>query len=141
VGSHSITASYSGDGNFSGSSGSVTQQVTYSTCVLYDQTKSTKSGAVFPIKLYLCDTSGIDVSSSSIVLHATQVTSVSGFSGPPESPGNANPDSDFRFDITQGPTGGYIFNLSTAGLAPGTYNLHFMATGDPVTHSVNFGVK
>lgn len=113
----------------------------YGVCVLYDQTRSVKSGAVFPIKIELCDVNGTDVSSSAIVVHATQITSLSSFSGTPEDVGNANPDNDFRFDSTLGTTGGYIFNLSTTGLASGTYSLQFTAAGDPVTHSVNFGVK
>jgi len=63
------------------------------------------------------------------------------FSGTPDTPGNANPDNNFRFDATLGPTGAYIFNLSTGGLASGTYSLQFTASSDPVTHSVNFGVN
>jgi galactose oxidase-like protein len=113
----------------------------YDICALYDQTRSVHSGAIFPIKVALCDANGNDLSSSSIVLHATAVTMLSTVVGAPESPGNANPDSDFRFDSTLGTTGGYIFNLSTIGLASGTYSLQFTATGDPVTHSVYFGVK
>jgi Bacterial Ig-like domain (group 3)/Galactose oxidase, central domain len=141
VNSHTISAVYSGDANFNGSSGSLSQGVSNGICVLYDQTRSVKSGATFPIKLQLCDANGSDVSSSAVVLHATQVTSVSGFSGPPTFPGDANPDADFRFDTTLGPTGGYIFNLRTSGLASGTYSLTFTATGDPVVHTVNFGVN
>jgi hypothetical protein len=113
----------------------------YNICALYDQTRSVKIGAVFPIKLQLCNASGIDLSSSAIMVHASSVTTVSGFSGTPEDAGNANPDNDFRFDSTLGPTGGYIFNLSTAGLLSGTYSLQFTVTGDPVTHAVQFGVK
>jgi hypothetical protein len=113
----------------------------YKVCVLYDQTRSVKSGAVFPIKLYLCDSSSNDVSSSGVVLHATQITGVSSYSGPAESVGNANPDNDFRFDSTLGPAGGYIYNLGTSGLASGTYSLHFTATGDSSDHLVLFGVK
>ncbi len=141
VGAHTITGQYNGDSNFLSSSGSLTQTVEYGVCALYDQTRSVKSGAVFPIKIDLCDVNGSDVSSPAIVVHATQITAVSGFSGTPEDVGNANPDNDFRFDSTLGPTGGYIFNLSTSGLASGTYSLQFTATGDPATHSVNFGVK
>jgi len=141
VAAHQITATYTGDGNFVGSTGNLTENVSYSICVLYDQTRSVNSGATFPIKLYLCDSSGNDVSSSSVALHASQVTNVSGLSGPVESPGSANPDNDFRFDSTLGPTGGYIFNLGTAGLATGTYSLQFSAGADPLAHAVNFGVK
>jgi hypothetical protein len=141
-GDEAITSLHcSGSANFSPSTGNLTQQVTYGICVLYDQTKSVKSGAVFPIKVALCDVNGTNLSSSAIVLHATAVTMVSGFTGEPESPGNANPDNDFRFDSTLAATGGYIFNLSTQGLAGGTYRLQFSVTGDPVTHAVSFGVK
>jgi hypothetical protein len=140
VNSHSITAVYSGDGNFNGSSGSLTQNAEYSICVLYDQSRAVHGGATFPIKVALCDVNGVDVSSSVIVLHATAVTVVSGFSGTPGSPGNANPDSDFRFDSTLGATGGYIFNLSTGGLAPGSYSLQFTAGTDAIPHTVMFGV-
>lgn len=141
VGSHSITAQYSGERISGVSSGSLTQNVEYAICPLYDQTKSVHSGAAFPIKLELCDANGNDLSSSAIVVHATSLTAVSGFSQTPDDTGNANPDNDFRFDATLGSTGGYIFNLSTGGLASGTYSLQFTAGSDPVTHSVNFGVK
>lgn len=140
IGSHSLTGQYSGDRISSGSSGSLTQNVEYGICPLYDQTRSARSGATFPIKLRLCDINGNDLSSPAIVVHAVTVTAVSGFSGTPDAPGNANPDNDFRFDATLGPTGGYIFNLSTGGLASGTYSLQFIAGSDPATHSVNFGV-
>lgn len=141
VGTHSLVASYSGDTNFQPSSGTFSQRVAYGVCVLYDQTRSVNSGATFPIKLYLCDAGGKDVSSSGIVVHANGITNVSGSVGPVESPGSANPDNNFRFDSTQGPSGGYIFNLSTTGLATGTYSMQFTAGSDPTSHSVNFGVK
>jgi concanavalin A-like lectin/glucanase superfamily protein/Big-like domain-containing protein/Kelch motif protein len=142
VGVHSIRAAYGGDGSFAGStSPPLTQDVAYGICALYDQTKAVKSGSVFPIKLDLCDVNGTDVSSSGIVVHATGVTAVSGYSGAPETVGNANPDFDFRFDSTLGTTGGYIFNLGTSGLASGTYSLQFRAGADPASHSVTFGVK
>lgn len=110
-------------------------------CVAYDQTRSVHSGAAYPVKIELCDGAGNDLSSPAITVHATQVTSVSGFAGLVDDAGNANPDNDFRFDSGLGPTGGYIFNLKTTGLASGTYSLQFTAGADPVTHSVNFGVK
>jgi hypothetical protein len=67
----------------------------------------------------------------------------SSFTGAPEDAGNANPDSDFRFDSTLGPSGGYIFNLKTTGLIGGTYGFTFTASNDPTTHTVlpGFGVK
>jgi hypothetical protein len=141
IGSHFISGQYNGDRISSTSSGRLTQNVGYRICPLFDQTRSAHSGATFPIKLQLCDADGDDVSSPMIVVHASSLSAVSGFSGTPDAPGNANPDNDFRFDATLGPTGGYIFNLSTGGLASGTYSLQFIAGTDPITHSVNFGVN
>ena len=114
----------------------------FNICVLYDQTKSAKSGSTVPIKLQLCDANGNDLSSAAIVVQGTSLAALS--SEPPgqlEASGNANPDDNFRFDSTLGPTGGYIFNLSTKGLGIGTWGLNFIATGDPTNHQVQFGVK
>ncbi len=141
VKSHSITAAYSGDGNFNGSSGVLTQNVQYGICAQYDQSRSVQSGATFPIKLQLCDAARNNLSSSSIILHATAVVAASGISGPPQDSGNANPDNDFRFSGGSGQNSGYIFNLSTNGLQTGTYALQFMVSGDPIPHSVLFGVQ
>jgi hypothetical protein len=82
-----------------------------------------------------------NVSSAAIVLHTTGLVAVSGLVGAADAEGNANPDNDFRFDSSLGLGGGYIFNLSTKGLNPGTYRLQFTVTGDPIGHSVLFGVK
>jgi streptogramin lyase len=114
----------------------------YNLCMLYDPTKAVKSEATIPIKLELCDASSNDLSSSAITLHAISVTQTSAsISGQVQDSGNANPDSDFRFDATLGMTGGYIFNLKTTGLTTGTYNLNFTATGDSTTYAASFQVK
>jgi hypothetical protein len=114
----------------------------YNVCLLYDWTKAVKSGSTVPIKLQLCDSSGNDLSSPSITLHAVSVTQTStSISGLVQDAGNANPDNDFRFDSTLGSTGGYIFNLKTTGLSTGSYNLNFTVTGDSVVYSTAFQVK
>jgi hypothetical protein len=114
----------------------------YSTCLLYDPTKVVKAGATIPIKLQLCNVSGNDLSSPSITLHAISITQVSNsISGTVEDAGNANPDNDFRFDITLGSTGGYIFNLKTTGLTTGTYSFSFTVTGDSFVYAAPFQVK
>jgi probable HAF family extracellular repeat protein len=120
----------------------LTPAPTYNVCLLYDPTKAVKSGSTIPIKLQLCDGNGNDSSSSSITVHAVSITQVStSISGAVQDSGNANPDNDFRFDSTLGPTGGYIFNLKTNGLTTGTYNLNFTVTGDSFVYSTAFQVK
>ena len=114
----------------------------YSVCLLYDSTKAVHSGATIPIKLQLCDSSGNDLSSSNITVHAISVSQIStSTSGAVEDSGNSNPDDDFRFDSTLGSTGGYIFNLETTGLSTGTYSVNFTVTGDPFVYAAGFEVK
>ncbi len=115
----------------------VTYDVGFNICVLYDPTKAVQSGATIPIKLEICDAAGNDMSSAGITLTAIGVTQLStSISGPVMASGNANPDNNFRF---AGP--GYIYNLSTKGLSTGTYALSFTISGDPTIHTVNFQVK
>ena len=141
VAAHPITATYSGDNGFFGSTGTLTENVSYAFHPLYSPTRAVPSGAAFPIKLYLCDAGGKDVSSAAVALHASGITSASGYSGGAASPSNANPGGNFRFDASLGPAGGYIFNLKTTGLALGTYSLQFTAGSDPIPHAANFAVR
>jgi len=115
----------------------VTYEVGYNICTLYDSTRAVQSGATIPIKLEICDAAGNDLSSAGIMLTAIGVTQLStSISGPVMASGNANPDNNFRF---AGP--GYIYNLSTQGLSTGTYALAFTISGDPTIHTVYFQVK
>jgi hypothetical protein len=120
-------------------SATATYAVTFGTCLLYDRDVAKKSGSTYPIKLQLCDAAGRNVSSPSIVVHATGIAQTSTNAlGPLDDSGNANPDFDFRYDES---LAGYIFNLKTTGLTTGTYNLNFTAGSDPVVHSAPFAVK
>jgi probable HAF family extracellular repeat protein len=132
-----------GNGFFNGVSRAFRlDQPLYNVCLLYDSTKTFKAGSTIPIKLQLCDSNGKDLSSSSLVAHALSITQIStSTSEQVQASGNANPDGDFRFDPTLGPTGGYIFNLSTKGLTTGTYSLNFKAGGDPATYIAPFQLK
>ena len=63
--------------------------------------------------------------------------------GPLDDTGNANPDSDFRYDAA---LQGYVFNLSLKCLAgvcfsTGTYTLHFKAGSGETLYSAGFAVK
>lgn len=121
----------------------VAAPVQYNACLLYDPTRSVNSGATYPLKFYLCDAKRKDISSAAIVVHATSIFTKSGFTGKPVASGRANPNGDFRFDPTLGPSGGYIFNLQTKGLKGGTYGYQFTVTNDPGTYTVlpGFAVK
>jgi hypothetical protein len=101
----------------------------YTVSLLYDPLKAAKSGSTVPIKLQLLS-GRANASSASLVVHAVAVFKMdSTVPGQVESPGNANPDFDFRYDPTLGGTGGYIFNLKTTGLTTGTYHLKFSVNG------------
>ncbi|MEP6961975.1 MAG: PxKF domain-containing protein [Acidobacteriota bacterium] len=115
---------------------------TYSICLLYDSTKVSKAGSTVPIKLQLCNSTGTNLSSSSVIPHAISVSqSSSNTTGVVADSGSANPDNDFRYDPTIGSSGGYIFNLNTKGLAPGTYTLNFRVGSDATTYAAPFQLK
>lgn len=139
---YSIAYIYAGDRNFNPASGAGTLTVNYGIVALYDATRAFKSGSTIPIKLQLTNLTGGDVSSASIVVTAVQLvqTSTNAVSDVQDS-GNSNPDNNFRFDSSLGTAGGYIFNLSTKGLATGSYNLVFTVSGDSASHSVPFQLR
>ena len=121
------------------SSATATYNVGYAVCLQYDATRVKRLGAVVPIKIQLCDNSGVNLSASTIVVTATSLTrAASTVSGVLDDAGNANPDGNFRFDAA---TGTYIYNLSTRGLTAGTWSVNFSVSGDPTSHSVTFQVQ
>jgi hypothetical protein len=132
-----ITGEFSGGSFTSSSSDTANLSVTFNVCLLYDPTKAVKSGAVYPIKIQLCDINGSNVSSSSTVVHAVNIQQISTMAyGEIMTAGNANEDNNFRYD-----NGQYILNLKTTGLSTGVYKLYFTAGDDPSLHSVEFQVK
>lgn len=132
-------------GNYNDISGrTVHDNIHFALCVLYDQSKSHKSGSTVPLKLQLCGANGTNYSSSSIVVHATSLSHVDITPSPlVDDSGAANsPDMNFRYDSTLGGTGGYIFNLSTKGLSNGIWTVAFTVdnVSDP-SYVVTFGIK
>ncbi len=107
---------------------------------LFDQTKAYKGGSTVPIKLQVMNSSNINTSSSALALTARDLRLISGNTlAPLTDSGNANPDYAFRYDTS---LGGYIFNLSTKGLASGQYVLSFYVGGDrSFFYTVKFEVK
>lgn len=134
---YTVAYSYGGDGNFNPAAGAGTLTVSYAFVTLFDQSKAAQSGSTLPIKIQLINSTGSNVSSASIAVTAVQLVQTStNATFDVQDSGNANPDGNFRFDGT-----GYIFNLSTKGLATGTWQLVFTVAGDSVQHSVTFQVR
>jgi hypothetical protein len=142
VGSYAVTPGGLTSANYAITFKSGTLKVGYNVCALFDQSKSAQSGSTLPVKLQLCDASGADRSSASTAVQVTGVVMVT--TQAPQAlndSGSANPDLNFRYDAALGPSGGYIFNLSTKGYPTGTFLLNFSAAGDPTPHAVQFSVR
>lgn len=134
VGSHSIVAAYSGNFFYSGStSTALDQKVAYAFVALYDQTRVINSGANVTIRVQLQDAAGNNVSSASIVL------TVAGLA-PSPAPGTP-PTGTFTFLTLPDSGPGYQLNVKTTRYPAATYTLSFTATGDPVTHTVQFIIR
>src|SRR5262249_2411959 len=72
VGSHPITAAYSGDATYAAStSKGLTQQVAYQVRLLYNPAGSFKSGTTVPVKLQLLNAAGANLSASGIKVTVT----------------------------------------------------------------------
>jgi microsomal dipeptidase-like Zn-dependent dipeptidase len=113
--------------------------VTHAVCLLYDAAKVKKAGSTVPVKVQLCDAVGANLSRPDLVLTALDVRSVSSVTaGVLDDSGSANPDFGFRYDPT---LAGYIYNLSTKSLAPGTWELRFRVAGDPAEHAAPFQLR
>ena len=140
VGNYTISATLSPTGvlgNYNITYNTANFTITYGVCLLFDNSKAVQKNSTIPIKLNLCGGNGVNVSSSAVVLVATNLV-WSGSESAPEvqDSGNANPDDNFRF------TGGsYMFNLSTKNLWSGKWGLEFRANGDPLSHVIIFNVR
>ncbi len=152
VGTYPITCSGGVSGNYAFTYVPGTLTIRFQVCYLYDTTKSFKAGSTVPIKLYLCDYLGNgDFSSPGVVVNALVLFKLDPKAASTlEDSGFANPDSNFRYDATLGPGGGYIYNLSTKypspalgvknALTTGTYVLCFTVDGQ-FGYSVQFDLK
>jgi hypothetical protein len=115
-----------------------TLSITYGVQALIDQSQPHNSGSSIPIKLRLTNAAGGNLSSAATAVSGLSLQTAGGAILPLSSVGNANPGNLFRYDAD---LGGYIFNLDTTGLGPGTYTLWFTVAGDPVRHSVTFVIR
>jgi hypothetical protein len=134
------------------SSKTVTYYIGYNICLLYDPAQPFKlSNSTVPIKLKVCDDSGVNKSSPSVVLKAIDLQKL--ISGQWKTVAKASDNSlgqnsgggyQFRFNTTLASGGGYIYNYGTKTLTTGTYRLRFNATNEAsgtAIHSAQFSVK
>ena len=135
-----VQAAFNGGPTTLSSVGTGTLTVQYGVCLLYDPNRAVKRGGTYPIKIRLCDVSGVNVSSAAVTVTATGVVRESALDTALviASAGEANEDGHFRYDAD---LGGYVLNLSTKGLTPGVYNLSFTAGSDPTSHQAEFRVR
>jgi YVTN family beta-propeller protein len=137
VGNFSFTVTAS-DAAGNTAESTVDYSVSYGICTGYDVLKAHKRGSTIPIKVWLCDAQGNNVSAAQRTMTASGVQLLSSaVVDAVEDAGDANADSNFRYDSTNNH---YIFNLSTANLAVGRWLLSLTVTGDPVVHTVGFTI-
>jgi hypothetical protein len=107
---------------------------------LFDQGKAHRAGSVVPIRFQLLDASGANVSSAERVVTATGLVQQDNTSvlALVEDAGNSSPDSTFRYDEA---LGGYLYNLSTRGMAAGTWALQFSVSGNTHTYAIEFDLR
>jgi len=140
LGPHTVTVTAKDVAGNTASS-TVSYSVFYAIIALYNQNVAVHSGSAIPIKMYLASLNGADLSSASIIVHARGLFHLpSGPSRPVVAAGTANPNNNFRFDSTLGPSGGYIFNLNTSGLGEGNWVIQFTVGSDPTIQTLGFRI-
>jgi PKD repeat protein len=138
AGTHSVPVRVTDSGGLVAATTAVVS-ARYNVCLAYRPDHAVRSGATVPLRVQLCDATGVNLSSPAIVLSARLVVRTSDFiSGVVEDAGHANPDADFRYDAG---LEGYIFNFQTSGLSTGSWSVQFVAGGEAVLYSAPFQVK
>lgn len=141
VGQHVLTARFRPIDTLNYVEATVTKtiEVTYGVCLDYDDDKSKKAGSTIPIRLRACDVAGQNLSSSSLIANVRQLIYVgTETSQTVEEPPPLQPDVNFVYESAQQ---AYRLNLRTKGLSPGSWELRFEFTGDPVRHAAPFSIK
>lgn len=128
------------DGVGNTSAAMTTYQVAFNICSLMQARPEYLAGSTIQIKLELCDADGRNHSAPTTAVTARTIVST-GLSRIAQDAGRANPDNAFRFDPDLAVGGGYVYNLSSAGLPPGTYELSFSAAGDPTVHTLTLVLR
>ena len=114
-------------------------RVTFSLRALYDETSPAKAGRAIPVKVQVTDGSRRNLSSPGMTLRAASLRhATTGATAVPTSAGNANPGGVFRYEAS---LEGYIYNLKTAGLAPGPWVLGVTVNGAQSVHELRVHIR
>jgi len=116
----------------------VTYEVAYGICLNYDPTKTSNPGSSVPIKVFLCDAAGNNLSSNQIVLTAVGIDDGA---AAPNSTGKSNDDPyEFRYSSKDGQ---YIYTFDSTGLTaqPDPHLFKFVIGSSSVVYSVPFRIS
>jgi hypothetical protein len=156
VGSHSVTATYSGDANFLGSIGSLAggQTVTYAPpgteClgspghtilqpINEDGSSVFRQGSTVPAKFRVCDAFGNSIGTPGLVVSFRLVQVTNGtITTVDEAVDSTTPDSAFRWSSTDQQ---WIFNISTKSLSKNRTYYYVITLNDGTTIDFHFGLK
>ncbi|MER6776708.1 MULTISPECIES: OmpL47-type beta-barrel domain-containing protein [unclassified Streptomyces] len=128
LGSHTFTVNAK-DVATNPSTKSVTYNVAYRICLLYDPNRPVRLLGQVVISLRICDANGNNLSNPNITLTATRIT------GPVTRPVTGRFAYSALFS-------NYSFPVSTRGLPNGNYNLEFTVSGaDTTTHVAPFTLR
>jgi len=156
VGSHSITATYSGDSNFSGGASTVLSQLVQyepagTLCnggaghqilppINADGSSVYKQGRTVPAKFSVCDANGVSIGTPGVVssFFLTGVQSGTVTKSVEDVVDTNVPDMAFRWD----PTGlQWIFNITTANLTAGSTYMYTITLNDGSTIMFQYGLR
>jgi hypothetical protein len=140
VGSYTVVASFAGNADYNPASATATITIIYGARTLTDLSSPFNAGSTIPIKIQLRDAAGNNLSSPNIRLTAVRLERVNPDGTRTQvtlQEASANPGNLFRYEAG---LGGYIFNLSTKGLAAGTYEFTWTAEGDQTVHTLQFRI-
>lgn len=126
MGTHTITAHYSGNATYDASTSPPLQQlVGYGINIVKQPANPAKAGSTVHFELQLVDATGRNLSPSDKVVQITGLA-------PSPTPGTA-PAGTFTY------TGwDYKLDIKTQNYPATTYTLSFAVLGDPVSHSLTF---
>jgi hypothetical protein len=106
---------------------------------LHDTSKPIRLGSTIPVKFRLADAAGAQVSAAHVRLQRQQFSNGEPVGDPIDVTEDNTPDSGevFRFDAAEGQ---YIYNWSTKGLAPGSWQISVLMD-DGTNRSILLSLK